>query len=89
MSVILSLAFAAMGLFAVAAMLASWRRFAPAIARLRGELRMDPAAVTIRTTVLEHVLVRLRPNRGPLRHHQRPKPIVHRLHRRLRRRQAA
>lgn len=80
MSVMLGLSFAAFGVLALAAMLATWRRYAPHIAGLRRALRQPPATREIRLTVLEHALVRLRPNRGPMRHQHRPKPIKHRLH---------
>jgi Tfp pilus assembly protein PilV len=78
MSVMLGLLFILIGLLALASMVASWRQFGPAIAALRAERRADPQSAELRLTLIEHVLVRLRANRGPLRHRHRPKPIVHR-----------
>jgi hypothetical protein len=89
MSVVLGLSIAVIGLFAVIALVGSLLRAIPAIAALRAALRDEPASAEMRLMVIEHMLVRLRPNRGPLRHSHRPKPILHRLARRKADRSAA
>jgi hypothetical protein len=87
MSVLLPIFFAGLGIFALIAMLATWRRHLPQFGELRRALR-EPLVETVRLTIAERVLLRIRGNCGPLRHNHRPRPVTHRLHGRLPRRTA-
>jgi hypothetical protein len=87
MSVLLSLTFGCAGLLAVAAMLASWRAYAPLIASLRDGVASRSDVGEVRLSIREHVLVSVRSSRR--RTVSRQKPIRHRTRSRQARRAAA
>lgn len=89
MASLISFSFALIGMLAVVVLLEGWRHLTESLAALHRELKRPPRRREIRVTVAESVLVRQRPNRGPLRHKHQSKPVRHRLHRKARRRTTA
>jgi hypothetical protein len=87
MSVLLSLTFGCAGLLAIAAMLASWRAYAPLIASLRDGVASLRDVGEVRLSLREHVLMSIRSSRR--RTVSRRKPIRHRTRSRHARRVAA
>lgn len=87
MSVLLSAIFLCAGLFAITAMLTSWRAHAPRIAGMRAELTSPSGARELRLSLREHVVVAVQSRRR--RSVSRVKPIRHRAKSRASRREAA
>ena len=79
MPMVMGMMFGAFGLLAAGTILLAARRIAATFGSLRAALREPPATIEIRTSLREQVLIRQHPNRGPLRHRHRAKPITHRL----------
>jgi hypothetical protein len=86
MSLLFAASFALLGTLAIAAMIASWKRFIPRLVELAEEVRRPVAADEIRLTVRETTIAPARRHRRLLRHMHGPRPVNHRLRGRVRHR---
>ena len=76
MSLLMDMAFAALGLLAIAAIAASVRHAVPLVAELRSARRRSPQAEELRLTICDTALPDVEPAPAALRNMYRPRPIA-------------